>query len=140
MIVDIFMNVDPISRNFESFSRFTINDINKFVIAFAGKFTEIEKYQREMKINNPEYLVSDDRVILKYHIKENQNVRLEINADKFNINSCVLVKDGIATIANYTTLLEGTDMWQKLMKKTFKTSYETSLIEHNAKLDNFKNL
>ena len=73
MIVDIFMNVDPISRNFESFSRFTINDINKFVIAFAGKFTEIEKYQREMRINNPEYLVSDDRVILKYHIKENQN-------------------------------------------------------------------
>lgn len=140
MIVDIFMNVDPISRIYESFNRFNIEDINKFVTAFAGKFAEIEKYQKEMKLINPGNLVSDDKIILKYNLREDKNIRLEIVTDKFNVTSCVLVKDGIATIANYGVLLEGTDLWQQLMKKTFKTSYEKSLIEHTAELDNLKNL
>lgn len=140
MIVDIFMNVDPISRIYESFNRFNIEDINKFVTAFAGKFAEIEKYQKEMKLINPENLVSDDKIILKYNLREDKNIRLEIVTDKFNVTSCVLVKDGIATIANYGILLEGTDLWQNLMKKTFKTSYEKSLMAHTAELDNLKNL
>ena len=140
MIVDIFMNVDPISRIYESFNRFNIEDINKFVTAFAGKFAEIEKYQKEMKLINPENLVSDDKIILKYNLREDKNIRLEIVTDKFNVTSCVLVKDGIATIANYGVLLEGTDLWQQLMKKTFKTSYEKSLMAHTAELDNLKNL
>ena len=140
MIVDIFMNVDPISRIYESFNRFNIEDINKFVTAFAGKFAEIEKYQKEMKLINPGNLVSDDKIILKYNLREDKNIRLEIVTDKFNVTSCVLVKDGIATIANYGVLLEGTDLWQQLMKKTFKTSYEKSLMAHTAELDNLKNL
>ena len=120
MIVDIFMNVDPISRIYESFNRFNIEDINKFVTAFAGKFAEIEKYQKEMKLINPENLVSDDKIILKYNLREDKNIRLEIVTDKFNVTSCVLVKDGIATIANYGILLEGTDLWQKLMIRHLK--------------------
>ena len=140
MIVDIFMNVDHISVHDESFYKFSFEDVNKFAIAFASKFPEIQNFCRDMKLCKPEYLLTEDRVVLKYNIDKAQDVRLEITADKFNIISCVLVKDKMATMGNYIMLLEGTNMWQKLMKKTFVTRYEKSLQAYNDKLCNLKDL
>ena len=132
MIIDIFMDVDPLHRNFESFNKFNIEDVNKFAISFSGMFSSIAQYQKEMKEQKPENLVSDERVILKYNVKDAKNVRLEISVDKFNVNSCVLVQDRMGTVGDYATLLKGTESWRSVMKKTLKNTYEQSLKDYEV--------